>query len=501
MSVDDQPRILKRHEIVYDEEDDYLGSGRFGVVYRCCLTNSSEVVAVKVLATPHRLRKSDLGDFIREANILQGLTDCPYVIRFLGLCIDPGHHAIVMEYVEYGTLEEMLFSEENNHPIIKQWDCRIRMALEIAKGMDYLHSLPTPIIHRDLKTANVLVGNNYSCKIIDFGLAKLRDISTQTSTGNAKGTVAFIAPEVFDGTVKKGKEMKLDVYSYAIVLWQLKEMIDLPFDVIRVNVLAGQRPVLRDDDCIQGYKDIIVRCWDGQPDCRLYFREIVTMLDGIMSQMAVRHSASANQDVAISSSNVSATAKMPLPDADVGAMNNLGISVENRHKAAMKPVLQYHLGQRNVIIGTNSTASITPRPTDSHLNRIVSDNQEKAPWQKWQKDEISGETLQWKLESGANRKCTDQEIVIVARTCAARWQELVCVLQPSVFSTSEIAAIQGEYRQLFLQARVALEKWTNALCDKAIRQSLIKAMCRVGLRAQASQAFGHELVNYVSRYC
>ena len=96
---------------------------------------------------------------------MQRLTDCPYVIRFLGLCIDPGHHAIVMEYVEYGTLEEMLFSEENNHPIIKQWDCRIRMALEIAKGMDYLHSLPTPIIHRDLKTANVLVGNNYSCKV------------------------------------------------------------------------------------------------------------------------------------------------------------------------------------------------------------------------------------------------------------------------------------------------------------------------------------------------
>ena len=100
--------------------------------------------------------------FVREASILERLVDCPYIIRFLGLCIDPGHYAIVMEYVEYGNLGHLLVDGDS---AIKQWDCRIRMALEIAKGMNYLHSLQPQIIHRDLKTMNVLVGHNYCCKV------------------------------------------------------------------------------------------------------------------------------------------------------------------------------------------------------------------------------------------------------------------------------------------------------------------------------------------------
>ena len=108
---------------------------------------------------------SDVAAFIREASILQRLTDCPYIIRFLGMCIEPGYYAIVMKYVENGNLEDMLLCGVDDHPIIKQWDCRIRMALDIAKGMNYLHSLPSPIIHRDLKTANVLVCRNYDCKV------------------------------------------------------------------------------------------------------------------------------------------------------------------------------------------------------------------------------------------------------------------------------------------------------------------------------------------------
>ncbi|XP_062512524.1 dual specificity protein kinase shkC-like [Corticium candelabrum] len=282
-----QSRIFRRREIIYSEDKDFLGSGGFGVVYRCRLADSRHrEAAVKVLNMPRRLGNTDEGAFLREANIL-GRIDCPSIVRFLGLCIDPGHYAIVMEHVQYGDLEKMLLSTDVLQRIQFSHH-RIRIAQEIAKGMNYLHSLQPPIIHRDLKTANVLVGSGYCCKIIDFGLARVRDISQRT-TGSVQGTVAYTAPEVFSGTVERNKEMKVDVYSYAMILWQMNEMKQIYAGVsptvIRVNVLAGQRPLLSDDSCRQEFRDIIERCWDGQPDSRLHFREIVTMLDGIMRQI------------------------------------------------------------------------------------------------------------------------------------------------------------------------------------------------------------------------
>ena len=74
-----------------------------------------------------------------------------------------------MEHVGNGDLESMLLSEEREHPEIRKWSCRLKMSLEIAKGMDFLHSLNPSIIHRDLKTANVLVDCNYSCKVSIHG--------------------------------------------------------------------------------------------------------------------------------------------------------------------------------------------------------------------------------------------------------------------------------------------------------------------------------------------
>ncbi|XP_062511683.1 probable serine/threonine-protein kinase DDB_G0271682 isoform X2 [Corticium candelabrum] len=287
-----QPRIFTKQEINYCENDDFLGSGGFGIVYRCYLANPRKLVAVKVFKMPQRLQQMEEKSFVQKAYILQRLVDCPYIVRFLGLCIDPGHYAIIMEHVEYGDLENLLLHAVEDHPAIKQWDCRIRMAQEIAKGMEYLHSLEPPIIHRDLKTKNVLVGHKYLCKIIDFGLAKVRNISTQITGNCVKGTVAFTAPELFNAEVQKGNEMKIDVYSYAMILWQLKEMkqlyVGLKFEVVRINVLAGQRPALSDDDSIKEYNDVIVCCWDTKPADRLNFKDIVHVLDGIMSQMNVR---------------------------------------------------------------------------------------------------------------------------------------------------------------------------------------------------------------------
>jgi serine/threonine protein kinase len=193
-----------------------------------------------------------------------------------------------MEYVNGRNLHELLIEEQDEHPHIQSLDSRTAMALEIARGMNFLHIQSPPIIHRDLKSANVLVDNNYHCKIIDFGLAKVKQLSSQCTSQprkeSAAGTLAFTAPEMLKGEVDPTKATKLDVYSFAIVLWQLKEMKipyeDLhPDDVIRVNVISGVRPPLNYDD--NHLTDLIDRCWNPQPDVRLTFREIVIHLQGI----------------------------------------------------------------------------------------------------------------------------------------------------------------------------------------------------------------------------
>ena len=101
----------------------------------------------------------------REVRILHRLTACPNIVRLLGLCLDVGRYSIVMEFVENGNLEDLLLGDLSKHAIIKQWECRIRMGLDIATGMDFLHRLEPPIIHRDLKTSNVLVDGKYCCKV------------------------------------------------------------------------------------------------------------------------------------------------------------------------------------------------------------------------------------------------------------------------------------------------------------------------------------------------
>jgi serine/threonine protein kinase len=111
------------------------------------------------------LSRSVKNDFHKEVCILHRLAECPNIVCLLGLCLDPDYCSIIMEFVENGNLEDLLLGDLTSHPIIEQWECRIRMALDVATGMNFLHKLEPPIIHRDLKTANVLVDIRYCCKV------------------------------------------------------------------------------------------------------------------------------------------------------------------------------------------------------------------------------------------------------------------------------------------------------------------------------------------------
>jgi serine/threonine protein kinase len=153
-------------DLQYNTDDDWIGAGAFGDVYRCRLPTvaSENVVAVKVISSPRRLKEHVIRQFTAEVNALHQLAAHPNIIQLLGFCTDPGHYCVVMEFAEKGSLEDLLQSI-SEHPEMKQWQCRIKMGLDVTKGMNFLHSQEPPITHRNLKTANVLVGEQYCCKV------------------------------------------------------------------------------------------------------------------------------------------------------------------------------------------------------------------------------------------------------------------------------------------------------------------------------------------------
>lgn len=151
----------------------------------------------------------------------------------------------------------------------------LRIALQAAKGMCYLHDCN--LIHRDLKSVNLLIDKNYSVKVCDFGLSRVVARKKQNMTGNV-GTVSWIAPEVFE---QQPYDAKADVYSFGMVLWELYTK-KIPFEDINtfeipVAVIRGDRPAIP-KDCPKEYAKLIKECWHKKPSKRPAFSKIVKVL-------------------------------------------------------------------------------------------------------------------------------------------------------------------------------------------------------------------------------
>ncbi|XP_021715067.1 U-box domain-containing protein 34-like [Chenopodium quinoa] len=195
-------------------EKKIIGEGGYGKVYRGTLDHTP--VAIKVLEHDATDKKEE---FLREIRILSQLCH-PNIVLLLGVCSEMG--CLVYEYMENGSLEELIFRQKGRAPL--PWFARFRIAFEIACGLAFLHRRkPEPIVHRDLKPGNILLGRNYVTKISDVGLAKLvsdniPDSVTMFGNSLLAGTLYYIDPEYQrTGTVRP----KSDLYSFGIILLQL----------------------------------------------------------------------------------------------------------------------------------------------------------------------------------------------------------------------------------------------------------------------------------------
>jgi TPR repeat protein/tRNA A-37 threonylcarbamoyl transferase component Bud32 len=257
-----------------------------------------QIVAIKKFNITE-LSHSATQQFMNEANIMQKMR-FNHIVGIYGICIEKCNYYIIMDYIENGSLHQLLHNTNKK----LDWTMKLKLAYDLAKGINYLHLRQPPILHRDIKSLNCLVDHCNVVKISDFGLAKIK---YETSSANSKqktgaiGTLSWMAPELF----KIANYTKAcDVYSFGIVLWEIATQ-QLPYQGLQRERIAcivtkGERMVIP-HDVPKPYRQLIEECWSHSPKSRPDFQTIVVRIKNIIFHAAV----SINAIIPISNSTIS----------------------------------------------------------------------------------------------------------------------------------------------------------------------------------------------------
>ncbi|KAF8022144.1 hypothetical protein BT93_G2327 [Corymbia citriodora subsp. variegata] len=200
-----------------------IGAGSFGVVYRGKLPDGRDV-AIKRSETSPRTKKFQEKEsaFESELSFLSRLHH-KHLVRLVGYCEEKDERLLVYEYMKNGALYDHLHNKDNverSSSPVNSWKMRIKIALDAARGIEYLHNYAVPpIIHRDIKSSNILLDANWMARVSDFGLSLMGPESNHDlRPSKAAGTVGYIDPEYYSLNVLTAKS---DVYGLGVVLLEL----------------------------------------------------------------------------------------------------------------------------------------------------------------------------------------------------------------------------------------------------------------------------------------
>ncbi|XP_022755694.1 probable serine/threonine-protein kinase PBL5 [Durio zibethinus] len=278
--------------------DCFLGEGGFGKVYKGFLEKTNQVVAIKQL---DRNGLQGIREFVVEVLTLS-MAEHPNLVKLIGFCAEDEQRLLVYEYMPLGSLENHLYElPPGGKPL--DWNTRMTIAAGAARGLEYLHEkMKPPVIYRDLKCSNILLGEGHHPKLSDFGLAKVGPIGDRTHVSTrVMGTYGYCAP---DYAMTGQLTFKSDIYSFGVVLLELitgRKAIDDTRDRAEQNLVAWARPMFKDrrnfsrmvDPLLQGqypvkglYQALAIAamCVQEQPNMRPAISDVVMALNYLASQ-------------------------------------------------------------------------------------------------------------------------------------------------------------------------------------------------------------------------
>uniref|UniRef100_A0A5B7AGN7 non-specific serine/threonine protein kinase n=1 Tax=Davidia involucrata TaxID=16924 RepID=A0A5B7AGN7_DAVIN len=247
-----------------------IGIGSYGDVYHADW-NGTEVAVKKFM--DQDISGDALVQFKCEVEIMLRLRH-PNVVLFMGAVTHSPNLSILTEFLPRGSLFKLL------HRTNTQLDekRRMRMTLDVAKGMNYLHTSHPVIVHRDLKTPNLLVDKNWVVKVCDFGLSRMKH-DTFLSSNSTAGTPEWMAPEVLRNEPSNEKS---DVYSFGVILWELATL-RIPWSGLNSMQVVGavgfqSRHLDIPEEVDPMVAQIITDCWHNEPQLRPSFGQLISRL-------------------------------------------------------------------------------------------------------------------------------------------------------------------------------------------------------------------------------